>query len=78
VVVEELRAATPLTFAVEFAMWRNPPQTFFHNDKVQLGRVIPDGQRPEILAEIQARPGWKSTLDAVLGTFACRAERRIG
>jgi len=47
-----------------------------HGDKARLGRLIQACLGPDILAEVQSRPGWRSTLDAHREGLACRAERR--
>jgi hypothetical protein len=45
-------------------------------DKVRLGRLVQQHLGEDILVQAQARPAWRSTLDAALERFACRAERR--
>jgi hypothetical protein len=46
------------------------------DDKRRLGRLIQDRLGADILIEIQSRPAWTSTIDAVRERLACRAERR--
>ena len=46
------------------------------DDKARLDRLIREHLGKDILVQIQASPGWRNTLDAVLERFACRAERR--
>jgi hypothetical protein len=45
-------------------------------DKVRLGRFVREHLGQDILVQVQARPGWRNTLDAMLERFACRADRR--
>jgi len=46
------------------------------DQKRTLGRLIREHLGQDILVQVQARPGWRNTLDAVMERFACRAERR--
>ena len=45
-------------------------------DKVRLGRLIRDHLGENILVDVQSRPAWTNTIDAVRERLACRAERR--
>jgi hypothetical protein len=45
-------------------------------DKVRLGRSVREHLGQDILLQVQARPEWKNTLNALQDRFACRAERR--
>jgi hypothetical protein len=45
-------------------------------DKVRLGHLIREHLGKDILVQLQARPTWRSGLDAFRERLACRAERR--
>lgn len=54
----------------------NRSRSTLQSDKVRLGRVIREHLGEDILAAIQSRPAWTSTVHAVRERLACRAERR--
>ena len=66
----EGRELTPLVARLK----RN--RTSLHYDKVKLGRLIQERLGHDILQQVQARPGWTSTVAAVRERLASRAERR--
>ena len=51
-------------------------RTSLQNDKQRLARIIRECLGTEILAHVQAKPGWRTNLDAVRERQACRWERR--
>jgi hypothetical protein len=52
-------------------------RTSLQNDKIRLGRVIRECLGEDILIQVQVRPTWTHTLDAVRERLTCRAERRL-
>ena len=50
-------------------------RTSLQADKVRLGRLIRERLGGDILSVVQARPTWRSSLDAIRERFACRRER---